>query len=314
MIRLSNGHILEYLAASGALGYDGRGWLWERPLIFLGIMNPRLFTVVTKTLTILPRAGNLHWPRPWTWLPNPWSCVRFLPRGGVVNKVGLTNPGFDWWCRTIGPKVKRSEIPLIVSIQGAHEELRQMAERLNAFELAAVEVNTSCPNAGEELRNVGEAVGAVTITDFFCDHPVIAKLSVGQDYLRIAEELAGVAEAISLNSVPWERLYPHRSSPLRHLQKRVGGSGGGVSGRPAQALNWEAVYELANRVNIPVIAPSIMEFADLARVEHWGASAASFGAIHLRTPWKPTAIVRRDLSHRENRFSMSVVPVFNKFR
>src|SRR6185369_4551400 len=97
MIMLSNGHKFEYMAASGALAYNGKGWLWERPLVGLGLIEPRLFTIVIKTLTRKPRKGNLRWWKPWT-------CVRLIP-GGSVNKVGLTNPGIDWWCWEVAPTI-----------------------------------------------------------------------------------------------------------------------------------------------------------------------------------------------------------------
>ena len=61
MIRLSNGREFEYMAASGALAYDGRGWWWEWPLRWCGLLDPSLFTIVTKTLTRHPRRGNLRW-------------------------------------------------------------------------------------------------------------------------------------------------------------------------------------------------------------------------------------------------------------
>ena len=79
MISLSNGHTFEYMIASGALGFDGKGWIWERPLVRLGLIKPELFTVVIKTLTRNPRPGNLRWWKPWT-------CVRLIS-GGSVNKI-----------------------------------------------------------------------------------------------------------------------------------------------------------------------------------------------------------------------------------
>ena len=97
MIRLSNGHVLDHVVASGSLAFDGKGWPWERPMVAAGLIRPELFTVVLKTLTRDPRRGNLRWH-------SPWSCVALVP-GGAVNKVGLTNPGVDWWVRDVGPKL-----------------------------------------------------------------------------------------------------------------------------------------------------------------------------------------------------------------
>ncbi len=301
MITLTNGHKFEYTVASGAFGFDGKGWLWERPLFWLGTIKPELFTIGLRTLTRQPRLYpkcNLSWIRPWTWLPwSPWSCVRFLPNGGAVNKVGLYNPGIERWCKDVGPKLDFQKNHLVGSIYGDRKELVESAVMLNGFDLVALEVNDSCPNTGHTMSQAETIIENVEAVVESSRHPVIIKVSVDQDYLAIARGLREIAEAISLNSVPWKTAFPDGlKSPLSKLEKSVGGGGGGVSGRPAQKLNWKAVEELARQGSLPVIGPSVMEYEDLERLRKLGASAISFGAIHLRTPWKPTTIVERDIA------------------
>jgi len=305
VIRLSNGHQIEYLVASGALGFDCKGWPWEWPLVWLGLIRPELFAVVIKTLTLNPRKGNLRW-----W--KPWGCVRPIPGGGTVNKVGLTNMGGNKWCDEIAPTVDFRR-PTMASIFGTREELIRLAEMLNPFGFMALKVNPSCPNSGHKMQDAEAVIGDVKAVKKASRLPVIVKVSVAQDYLAIANGLAGIAEAIALNSVPWEIVFPGRRSPLWRLEKRVGGGGGGVSGRPAQKFNWEAVEQLAKQGALPVIAPSIKEFGDLARVRSLGAQAVSFGEIHLPDypvwlkPWtlftnpcKPTRYVRKEIQHGKN--------------
>lgn len=79
MIKLRSGHEFEWMVMSGALGYDGLGWWWEKPLVWAGFIKPHLFTVVTKTLTAGPTIGNYRW-----W--KPWDVCRPID-GGVVNMV-----------------------------------------------------------------------------------------------------------------------------------------------------------------------------------------------------------------------------------
>ncbi len=291
MITLSNGHRIDYVVASGALAFDGKGWPWERPLVWLGLIEPELFTVVIKTLTRKPREGNLRW-----W--KPWDCVRLIP-GGAVNKVGLTNPGIDWWCEKIGPNLD-PKIPIVGSIFGDQQELVEMAEMLNPFNLVGLEVNPSCPNTGHALHSTQHVIDDVKAVKSVSRHPIIVKVGANQDYLSISRELVGTAEAISLNSVPWHMVFPKQpKSPLWKLEKRVEGGMGGVSGKPAQGHNWEAVEALARLARLkglPVIGPGIMEFEDMNRVRERGAQAVSFGAIHLRTPWKPTQFVRKEIN------------------
>lgn len=288
MITLSNGHRFKYMVASGALAFDGKGWPWERWMVRLGLIKPELFTVVIKTLT--------YYPRQW-W--KPWNCIRLIP-GGSVNKVGLINPGIKWWCREVAPTIDFKKVPLVGSIYGdERKELVEMAEVLNSFDFVGLEINSSCPNTGRPMQEAEDVVNDVKAAKHVSRHPIIIKVSVAQDCLAIAHGLKGIAEAVSFNSVPWKIAFPGKRSPLWRLEKKFGGGGGGVSGKPAQVFNWFAVAELAKQKALPVIGPDIMDQKDAEFVRQIGARAVSFGTIHLRTPWKPTSIVRRKNSHED---------------
>ncbi len=302
MILLSNGRALEYVVASGALAFDGKGWPWERILVWLRLIRPELFTIFTKSLTRQEVVGNLQWWR-------PWRCVRPMLNDSWVNKVALTNKGFDWWCNRVAPTIDFGKYQIAVSLFGKEEDLGYMAERLNPFPLTAVEVNPFCPNAIHPMDTIEAVVKGAKEVKRVCRHPEVVKLSAAQDCVSISKELEGTAEALSLNSVPWEMVFPGgRPSPLWRLQKKVGGGGGGVSGKLAQKHNWAVVKALVEQVKIPVIAPSITEFKDLAYVrKELRAQAVSFGGVHLPShpvwlkPWtiftnpcKPTAFVRRE--------------------
>ncbi len=313
MIRMANGFSFLFMVASGALGFDGRGWFWERPLVWLGLIDPSLFAVVLKTLTLKPRKGNLRW-----W--KPWECVALI-KGGAVNKVGLTNPGINYWINKVWPRCRGS---FFISLYGDEEELSEMVRMLvghwESFPWArptpqGVEINVSCPNSGDALSNSQKQTEQIirTVKEVRRFLPqswsLIVKLSVTQDYVSIAKGIGGCADAVSINSVPWEKIYPARRSPLFKLQSRLNDNsgGGGVSGVPAQRLNWEAVAKIRRLVpELPVIGPSVMSYDDVARVQAIGAKAVSFGAIHLPDypvwlrPWtiftnpcRPTVYVRR---------------------
>jgi dihydroorotate dehydrogenase len=278
------------VVASGALGFDGKGyWPWERPLVWCGLIKPEFFTVVTRTLTRHPCPGNLRW-----W--KPLSCIRLIP-GGSVNKVDLTNPGIDWWYQRVNPRLNHERYPLVGSISGTRRELIEMADILNYEDvhLVGLEVNTSYPKTGHPMKSTETTEAVIEMVKAVVEasrYPVIVKVSVDQDYCAIAEGLTDLAEAISLNSVPWKTIFPSSErSPLWKLEEKVGGGGGDVSGKPAQWKNWQAVRELAQQGALPVIGPSIMTFEDVARVRALGARAVSFDAIHLRTPWRATSIV-----------------------
>lgn len=283
-MQLSNGHVVKYVAASGALAFDGKGWPWEQPLRWEESLDETLFTTFIKTLTLEPRRGNL---RMW----NPFGCIRFIP-DGVVNAVGLTNPGAYWWCKRVGPKIDSGRASVAGSIFGSTAELVEMAKMLNDFDLVALEQNASCPNSGEDLSaNADMVIASCHEVHEASRFPQVLKLSVAQDCEKIVSGVMGVVEAISINSVPWSTIFPATKSPLAHL------GGGGVSGKVAHPFTWSLASRLKQLTDIPVIAPSVWDFKDIStlRNEYRHTGAISFGAVFMRYPWRPTEFVRRDL-------------------
>jgi len=213
MIQFSNGHIFEYMTASGALGYDGKGWPWERPLSLIGLFDPTLFTSVTKTLTLHPMKGNLRWY-------NPFRCIRFL-NDGVVNTVALSNPGIDWWCKNISPSLDSRKIPLVVSLFGEPDELAKMAKMLNEFDIAGIELNASCPNTTTTiLQDTDRIIASCKAITAETKLPLILKVSVSHDVEVITKGIVSMVQAISINSVPWTKIFPNTRSPLTTWRRR----------------------------------------------------------------------------------------------
>ena len=295
MIRFSNGQVFEYMAAAGALSYDGQGWLWDRLLQEARVLDTAQFLSVTPSLTLHERKGNLSWLA-------PWQCVRPLFDGhhivGFVNAKGLSNPGLSWWLRNVEPLLER---PVVVSIYSQNiDEIRTMAVMLKSDKIAAIELNASCPNTGEVFyENSVNVMGAVMRLKETTALPVIVKVSVAQDLLFLSEALHGIADAISINAVPWKMVFPSERSPLHHL------GGGAVSGKAAQELNWNAVCQLKLKGTIPVIGPSVWRYEDIAALRRIGADAVSFGSVFLRFPHRVTGWVRKDRKERFNGHRLS---------
>ncbi|HEX5038191.1 MAG TPA: hypothetical protein VFX30_13625 [bacterium] len=283
MITFSNGHRCKFMTASGALAYDGGGWPWEKPLRWMGCIDPTLFTNVTKTLTQTPREGNLRWS-------HPWSVVKKIAGGGVVNAIGLTNPGIHWWLEFVAPNVPEDR-HLVVSIEARSEmEVAEMVQLLDGQNIQGIELNFSCPNTQDHEDRTTEKIVAIGRKAAKLSHlPLIAKLSYTQDYIAVARELSHEKriEAFSINSVPWGVVFPDRPSPLAAF------GGGGVSGKRVQDFTWGMVEELAIATAVPVIGPSVWEYDDIQRVTDKGAKAVSFGSIFVHHPTRPTKFVRR---------------------
>lgn len=285
MITLSNDHQFNLLTASGALAYDGRGWPHERFILTpLGIFNMGGATHITKTLTREPRRGNLRWHK-------PWQVIKSIPNG-LVNAVSFTNPGFDWWYKTVGSKVRSGQLPpLIVSIttfQESADELKYMARLLNDIPIVGIEYNPSCPNktsAGATDPKV--CLQHCEAIKTCCRHPLLFKGSVKTPWTPILSELQNLVEAINLNSVPWEYAFPGQTSPLAKF------GGGGVSGQAAQPQNWALIDQLTNHTTIPVIGCSVWEAADIQILqEHYHVPAIALGAVCLRHPRIATAVAK----------------------
>ncbi len=274
-ITLSNGHKFKFVAASGTLGFDGWGWPQEKLLLLIGLLDPALFTVVTKTVTRNPRKGR-----------NPLQAVRFIP-GGTVNALGLGNPGID----ALVKKIRGTSLDLVVSIAGTKSELREMIHILNELTvIKGIEINGSCPNLDHDItdsRFIRNLIGCVKLASEISRHPLILKISPAQPYLKIANETQEEVEAFSINSTPWGVIYPNQKSLLAKF------GGGGVSGKAAQPLAWEMVRRLSDYSPTPIIGSGVWGYSDIAKLLELGASAVSFGSVFLCHPWRPTLYVRR---------------------
>ncbi|MGA2417634.1 MAG: hypothetical protein ABSF55_00075 [Candidatus Staskawiczbacteria bacterium] len=289
MIRLSNGVEFEYVNASGALNYDGNGYLPEQPLRMTGYLNsslPRSITIA-KSLTFNPNKGNFKW----YW---PWGCIRPIWDGGEIigvhNAYGLTNPGYLRWCRKIGSRVDSSKIRLAVSICGEPDELAEMAAAVSDFDIVAVEVNVGCPNTkGGVKLNPGKIIESCHKVKSRTQKPVFLKVSVAHQGVmpEILKGIEDVVEVLEINSVPWDMVFPGRKSPLAKF------GGGAVSGKIVQRITWPFAELLTSMTQIPVVWPSMWDYSDIGLVEKVGAQAKSFGSVYTFHPWRPTAFIRR---------------------
>lgn len=277
MIRLSNGHEMDFLVASGALGFTGNGYFWEQPLRWLGYIKPSEFTIITKTLTHQARVGNLRW-----WCP--WRCVRLL-KGGTVNAVGLTNPGLKYWIDRYYPVARGHGYKIIVSISPENvAKAIEMAGVLATLGIVGIEVNVSCPN----VEHHSEAVDLVNAVVANTDHPVIVKLGISA-YKPICLALDGKIAAFDLiNAVPWKLLRGEEVSPLACF------GGGAISGVEIKELAREACYWCRTHCKTPVISGGGIDSLDEVYARFViGARAVSIGTLFLRRPWLPNKIVSK---------------------
>ena len=254
------------LVASGTFGYARE---------MAGYVDlARLGGIVPKTITPLPRKGNV-----------PWRTVE--TSAGLLNSIGLDNDGIDAFLQAQLPFLLGCGAPVIVSIAGANQrEFVQLADRLEGVPgIAALELNISCPNVShgvdlgtdpELCRSVVAGVRGVTRL------PVIAKLTPNvTDIASIARGARdGGADALTLiNTCQGMAVDWRRRRPL------LGNGIGGLSGPAIKPIALRCVYQVRKAVDLPIIGVGgIMTIDDCMEFFVTGATAVQIGTANFAEP------------------------------
>lgn len=253
----------------------------------------KLGAVVTKGVADVPWAGN----------PTPRVCET---ASGMLNAIGLQNPGIDVFCERDLPFLRKYDTNIIVNVCGhSEEEYLRVVDRLADEEgVALLEINISCPNVkqggiafGTDPRAVEEITRAVKAR---AKQPIIMKLSPNVTDIKVMAKAAeaGGADAISLiNTLTGMKIDIERGRFA--LANRTGG----LSGPAIRPVAVRMVYEASGAVSIPVIGMGGITCADDA-IEFMmaGASAVSVGTANFRNPTVTVEIAEgiRDFLVRKN--------------
>lgn len=234
----------------------------------------KLGAVTTKGVANVPWAGN-HTPR-----------VAEV-YGGMLNAVGLQNPGIDLFCQRDIPFLKKYDTRIVVNVCGhSTEEYVAVVERLADEPVDMLEINISCPNVKEGGIAFGQDPRAVeAITKEMKKHakqPVIMKLSPNvtdiTEMARAAE--AGGADALSLiNTITGMKIDINRQKFV------LANKTGGMSGPAIHPVAVRMVYQTYHAVNIPIIGMGgIMNANDAIEMILAGATAVSVGTANFTDP------------------------------
>jgi dihydroorotate dehydrogenase (NAD+) catalytic subunit len=229
---------------------------------------------VSKTVTLEPRQGN---PPPRLWE---------VP-GGLINSIGLPNKGLRGYLEHDLPELAMLPLPLIVNVMGSSRD--QVAELVTAFaerdEVAALELNVSCPNVETGLQmgaDPGEIEALLDRVRPLTDKPLIVKLTPNATDVpavaRAAQD-AG-ADAVSLiNTLRGMALDPRTGQPW------LGGVTGGVSGPAVRAVALAQVHAVTQAVELPVVGMGgVASGADALDLLRAGASLVAVGTESFRDP------------------------------
>ncbi len=266
------------LAASGTFGF-GREYSRFYDLGELG-------GICAKGLTLHPREGN------------PAPRIAETPMG-MLNSVGLQNPGVDAFLADELPFLRRFDTKIIANISGnTPEEYGVMCEKLSAAGVDMIEVNISCPNVKAGGLTYGTRPElAAEVTQTAKRHagkvPVMVKLSPNvTDITEIAKAVEGAgADALSLiNTVRGMRIDVNTRRPVLKMNT------GGLSGPAVLPVAVRMVWEVSQAVKLPILGMGgVSRGEDAAQMMLAGASAVAVGAALFADPFAPLA-VRDDLA------------------
>ena len=237
--------------------------------------------VCVKGTTLLPREGN--------------KGQRAVETpSGMLNCVGLENPGSDYFLNETLPKLRKYDVPVIVNIAASSpEEYGELAHKLDVDGVDAVEINISCPN----VKQGGIAFGtcpdsAAAVVEQVKKHftkTVITKLSpnvTSITEMALAVENAGT-DAISLiNTLIGMKIDIERQRPV------LGNITGGLSGPAVRPVAVRMCYEVAQKVHVPIIGMGgISSWQDAIEMMMAGASAIQMGTAIFTDPWSPIKVI-----------------------
>ncbi len=261
------------IPASGAFGY-GREYERFYPLSKLGGIS-------VKGTTITKRPGN------------PVPRIAETP-AGMLNSVGLQNPGIDHFIKLELPNLKTKDTVIISNIAGSTiDECVEIARKLDSTDVDMIELNISCPNVKEGGVAFGTTCeGAAGITKQVraaTKKPLIVKLSPNvTDIASIAKAVeAEGADSVSLiNTLLGMKIDINSRRPI--LKNNVGG----LSGPAVFPVAVRMVWQVANAVKIPVIGMGgISTWEDAVEMILAGASAIQVGAAIFTNPYSPLEII-----------------------
>jgi len=235
---------------------------------------------VSKTITLAAREGNPP--------PRLWESA-----AGLINSIGLPNRGLGAYLEDDLPALARLPVPLITNVMGSTPE--DVGELVAALEehpqVAAIELNVSCPNVATGLDIGADPKGLQALLEHvraLSSKPLIVKLTPNTADVAAcaAGAEAGGADAVSLiNTLRAVALSPERSGPW------LGGGSGGLSGPAIRAIALAQVASVARRVAIPVIGMGgVSSGRDAAEFVEVGATLVAVGTECFRDPAAGTRI------------------------
>ena len=241
----------------------------------------RLGAVVTKGVANVP------------WLGNPTPRVAEV-YGGMLNAIGLQNPGIEVFLERDIPFLKRFDTRVIVNVCGKSvEDYLEVVERLGEAPVDMLEINVSCPNVKEGAIAFGQNADSLyEITSRIkkvAKQPVIMKLSPNVTDIT---EMARAAEAAGSDAISLINTITGMKIDIHRRKFALANKTGGMSGPAIKPVAVRMVYQCAEAVKIPIIGMGgIRDGEDAIDFLMAGATAVSVGAMNFANPYATTDVI-----------------------
>ncbi len=243
----------------------------------------QLGAVVTKGVANVPWPGN----------PTPRVAEVY---GGMLNAIGLQNPGIDVFLERDIPFLKQYDTKVIVNVCGKSvEDYVEVVEKLgDEPAVAMLEINVSCPNVKEGAIAFGQKADALyNITAELKKHakqPIIMKLSPNVTDIT---EMAKAAEAAGADALSLINTITGMKIDIHKRKFAIANKTGGMSGPAIKPVAVRMVYQTAQAVRIPIIGMGgIANAEDAIEFLLAGASAVSIGAMNFVNPYTTVEVVK----------------------
>ena len=241
----------------------------------------KLGAVVTKGVANVPWPGN----------PTPRVTEVY---GGMLNAIGLQNPGIDVFLERDLPFLRQYDTKVIVNVCGKSvQDYLDVVEKLSDADIDMMEINISCPNVKEGAIAFGQKADSVyDITKQIKDkakHPIIMKLS--PNVTDIAE-MARAAEAAGADALSMINTLTGMKIDIERRRFALANKTGGMSGPAIKPIAIRMVYQCANAVSIPIIGMGgIANAEDALELLMAGATAVAAGAMNFVNPYLTEELV-----------------------
>jgi len=228
--------------------------------------------IITKSLTYKPRKGYS-------------TPIIVGVKAGLINAVGLTNPGYKYFLENELPLIGNVDVPIIISLAGNRvDQLVEMCEECEDYGVDGIELNLSCPHAErygiEVLMDHKLTYKIISEVKSVLKIPLFVKIGFTDKFIEIARiiEKAGANGISAINTIKAMAIDVDFKKPV--LSNRIGG----LSGPAIHPIAVRIIYELYGKINIPIIGVGgVEDWRDVIEFMLAGANAVQIGtAISIR--------------------------------